>query len=236
MDLEIENLNKSYDELIVFKDFGLKIPEGKIICILGPSGCGKTTLLNMIGGLVKADSGRFSGFENKLLSYIFQEPRLLKWKTVRENIEFVLKDIYPRNKRLEIVDQYLEQVELTTFRDYYPDNLSGGMKQRTAIARAFVYHSDILIMDEPFKGQDLKLKLSLINSFLKLWNKDKRTVIFVTHDIEEAVLLGDEIVVLGSLPARVLKKFTNNVLREERKLKDIRNHQMEREIYEMVIA
>ena len=236
MDLVIENLNKSFAELVVFRDFSLKVPKGKITCILGPSGCGKTTLLNMIGGLVKADSGKFLGFENKVLSYIFQEPRLLKWKTVKENIEFVLKDIYPSNKRIEIVDHYLEQVELTDFKDYYPDNLSGGMKQRVAIARAFVYPSDIFIMDEPFKGQDLKLKLSLFDSFLKFWNQNKRTVIFVTHDIEEAILLGDEIVVLGSLPTKILKKFTNDMLREERKFKDIRNHQMEKEIFELVIA
>lgn len=236
MDLVIENLSKSYDELVVFKDFNLKIPERKITCILGPSGCGKTTLLNIIGGLVKADSGNFSGFDNKVFSYLFQEPRLLKWKTVQENIEFVLKDIYSREKRTESVDQYLELVELADFRDYYPDKLSGGMKQRTAIARAFIYPSDILIMDEPFKGQDLKMKLSLINSFLSLWNKDKRTVIFVTHDIEEAVLLGDEIIVLGSSPARIIKRFINEMPREERKFKDIRNYQMEREIYEMVTA
>jgi NitT/TauT family transport system ATP-binding protein len=235
MDLAIENLNKSFGELVVFNTFSLKIAEGKITCILGPSGCGKTTLLNIIGGLVKADSGKFLGLENKVISYIFQEPRLLKWKNVRENIEFVLKDLYPRKTRLKITDQYIEQVKLTPFKYFYPDNLSGGMKHRTAIARAFVYPSDILMMDEPFKGQDLKQKLSLINLLLELWKNDTRTVIFVTHDIEEAVLLGDEIIVLGSLPAKILKKFTNNIQREERKLKDIRNYLMEKEIYDLVI-
>lgn len=235
MDLVIENLNKSYNELVIFKDFSLKIPMGKITCILGPSGCGKTTLLNIIGGLVKADSGKFLGLENKVLSYIFQEPRLLKWKNVRENIEFVLKDLYPRETRLKIVDQYIEQVKLTPFRYFYPNNLSGGMKHRTAIARAFVYPSDILIMDEPFKGQDLKLKLSLTNLLLELWKNDMRTVIFVTHDIEEAVLLGDEIFVLGNPPTKILKRFTNNIQREERNLKDIRNYLMEKEIFDLVI-
>lgn len=235
MDLSIENLNKSFDELVIFKDFSIKIPEGKITCILGPSGCGKTTLLNIIGGLVKADSGKFLGLENKVLSYIFQEPRLLKWKNVRENIEFVLKDLYPREKRLKIIDQYIEQVKLTPFREYYPDNLSGGMKHRASIARAFVYPSDILMMDEPFKGQDLKLKLSLIKLLLELLNNDTRTVIFVTHDIEEAVMLGDEIIVLGSLPAKILKKYSNIIEREKRELKDIRNYLIEKEIYNLVI-
>jgi NitT/TauT family transport system ATP-binding protein len=235
MDFAIENLNKSFAELIIFKDFSLKIPEGKITCLLGPSGCGKTTLLNILGGLVKADSGNFWGLENKVISYIFQEPRLIKWKNVRENIEFVLKDLYPSKARLEIVDQYIEKVELAPFKYFYPDNLSGGMKHRAAIARAFVYPSDILMMDEPFKGQDLKLKISLINLLLELWKNDRRTVIFVTHDIEEAVLLGDEIIVLGSPPAKILKKFTNTIRREERKLKDIRNYLMEKEIYNLVI-
>jgi NitT/TauT family transport system ATP-binding protein len=235
MDLVIENLNKSYDKLVIFKDFSLIIPEGKFTCILGPSGCGKTTLLNILGGLVKADSGKFLGLENKTLSYIFQEPRLLRWKNVRENIEFVLKDLYPRETRQKIVDQYIDKVKLTPFKDYYPDNLSGGMKHRTAIARAFVFPSNILIMDEPFKGQDLKLKLSLINLLMELWKNDKRTVIYVTHDIEEAVLLGDEIIVLGSTPTKILKKFTNNTQREDRKLKDIRNYLMEKEIYDLVM-
>jgi NitT/TauT family transport system ATP-binding protein len=234
MALVIENLRMSYGNLVIFQDFNLKITEGKITCLLGPSGCGKTTLLNIIGGLLKADAGRFTGFENKALSYIFQEPRLMNWKTVRENVEFVLKNKYLGEKRREIVDHYLEQVELSDFKDYYPLNLSGGMKQRTAIARAFVYQSDILLMDEPFKGQDFKLKLSLIDSLLKLWEKDRQTIIFVTHDIEEAVFLGDEIIVLGNIPAKILKMFCNNISRDERKLIDIRNYHMVEEIYLLV--
>jgi NitT/TauT family transport system ATP-binding protein len=234
MALVIENLGKSYDKLVIFKDFDLEITEGKITCLLGPSGCGKTTLLNIIGGLLKADSGRFRGFENKVLSYIFQEPRLMNWKTVRENVEFVLKGKFPGPERRKIVDQYLEEVELTDFKDYYPKNLSGGMKHRTAIARAFVCQSDILIMDEPFKGQDLKIKLSLIDSLLKLWEKDQRTVIFVTHDIEEAVFLGDEIIVLSSTPAKILKKFSNDMRRDERELIDIRNYHIVKEIYMLI--
>lgn len=235
MDLVIENLNKRFNDLIIFQDFNIHIQEGKITCILGPSGCGKTTLLNIIAGLAKEDSGKFTGLENKVISYMFQEPRLLKWKSVRKNIEFVLKDLYSRKQRLKIADQYIEMVKLTPFKNYYPDKLSGGMKHRTAIARAFVYPSDILMMDEPFKGQDFKLKSSLIDLLLELWNNDKRTIIFVTHDIEEAVLLGDEIIVLGNPPSRILKKFTNDMLREERKHKDIRNYLMEKEIYELVI-
>lgn len=235
MDLVIENLNKRFDDLIIFQDFNIHIQEGKITCILGPSGCGKTTLLNIIAGLAKEDSGKFTGLGNKVISYMFQEPRLLKWKSVRNNIEFVLKDLYSRKQRLKIADQYIEMVKLTPFKNYYPDKLSGGMKHRTAIARAFVYPSDILMMDEPFKGQDFKLKSSLIDLLLELWNNDKRTIIFVTHDIEEAVMLGDEIIVLGNPPSRILKKFTNDILREERKHKDIRNYLMEKEIYELVI-
>ena len=108
------------------------------------------------------------------------------------------------------------------------------MKHRTAIARAFVYQSDILIMDEPFKGQDLKIKLSLIDSLLKLREKDQRTIIFVTHDIEEAVFLGDEIIVLSSTPAKILKKYSNDMRRDERELIDIRNYHIVKEIYMLI--
>ena len=236
MELAIENLSKSFCNLTVFEDFSLKLPEKKITCILGPSGCGKTTLLNMVAGILKPDDGQFKGFEEKNISYLFQEPRLLKWKTVWENIEFVLKDSYTKEKRQEIISKYLELVDLTDFKDYYPDKLSGGMLQRVAIARAFVYSSDILIMDEPFKALDMKLKILLMDSFMKLWLNDLRTVIFVTHDIEEAIYLGDEIFVLSGLPSKIKKKFTNDIPRKERSLKDKRNFEIESELYKLIIS
>ncbi|OFI01521.1 bicarbonate transport ATP-binding protein CmpD [Clostridium acetireducens DSM 10703] len=208
MALYIRGLNKAYGNLNIFENFNLHIKENKITCILGPSGCGKTTLLNIISGTLKDYKGELIGFDKKEFSYIFQETRLLEWMTIWKNIEFVLKRIYSKKTREEIIEKYLNMVNLYQFKSYYPRQLSGGMKQRVSIARAFAYPSDILLMDEPFIGIDLKLKSNLIENFINLWNKDLRTVIFVTHNIDEAFLLGDEIYILGGYPTKVENKIT----------------------------
>jgi len=210
MPLKIDNLNKSFHNINLFKDFNIEIQENTISCILGPSGCGKTTLLNIIGNTIQADSGILEGFENKKLSYIFQEPRLLPWKTVKENISFVLNEGNLNDVKKEIIDRYIKLVELDNFANYYPSKLSGGMKQRVAIARAFSYPSDIILMDEPLKALDLKLKLNLMKAFRRIWQFDKRTVIFVTHDIDEALLIGNDIYVFSKAPVNIKEKFSIN--------------------------
>lgn len=207
MDIEVRKLTKKFNDLTVFNDFDIKIPENKITAVIGESGCGKTTLLNILSGIYDADKGVFKNLARKTVSYIFQEPRLLEWKTVKGNIEFVLKDTYSPQERRIIAEKYMILVGLDRFSNYYPYQLSGGMAQRVAIARAFAFPSDILLMDEPFKQLDIKLKKDILNSFLELWHTDKRTVIFVTHDIEEAVTLGDEIFVLKGLPAEIIKNI-----------------------------
>jgi NitT/TauT family transport system ATP-binding protein len=204
MSLEIKNIRKSYQDILLFEDFSVGFEEGRITCILGPSGCGKTTLLNMIGGIVKPGGGSMDGFEGKRISYIFQDPRLLPWKTVRQNIEFVLDKEKAETEKREITDRFIRLVELEGFENYYPSKLSGGMRQRVSIARAFAYPSDVILMDEPLKGLDVKLKLNLIRTFTRIWESDKRTVIFVTHDVEEALLLGNEILVLSNPPAKIV--------------------------------
>ncbi|HOW39154.1 MAG TPA: ABC transporter ATP-binding protein [Bacteroidales bacterium] len=203
MTLKISNLNKKYNDIRIFTDFSMEINPGLITCILGPSGCGKTTLLNIIGGITSADSGELTGFEGRGMSYIFQDPRLLPWKTVRGNIEFVISgDISPAERK-EHSDRLLRSVGLRDFAGYYPSQLSGGMRQRVSIARAFACSSDIILMDEPLKGLDITLKQNIIKWFSGIWASDKRTVIFVTHDIDEAIMLGDEIIVLSGLPAQI---------------------------------
>lgn len=203
MSLHIKNLHKSYDELLLFSNFNLDIAEGEITCILGPSGGGKTTLLNIIAGLVEPNGGNLVGFNGKVLSYIFQDPRLLPWKTVQENIEFVLTNAYEQTQRQAIASRFIKLVELTGFASYYPSQLSGGMRQRVAIARAFAYPSDLILMDEPLKGLDVKMKMNLLKAFSRIWQADKRTVIFVTHDVDEALMLGNTIIVLGDIPIAV---------------------------------
>ncbi len=207
MNTGLKNINMDFNGLIVLKDFNLDFSSDSITCILGPSGCGKTTLLNIIAGTIKPKQGELIGFENKVLSYIFQEPRLLPWLTVRGNIEFPLLDIYPSKKRKEISKRFLRLMDLEGFKTFYPNHLSGGMKQRVSIARAFAYPSDIILMDEPLKGLDFKLKLNLIQTFTKLWAVEKRTVIFVTHDVDEALMLGSQIIVLSKAPAEIKTKL-----------------------------
>ncbi|MFO7368709.1 MAG: ATP-binding cassette domain-containing protein [Bacteroidales bacterium] len=204
-ELEIKGLHKAYGEMAIFRDFSLTFPLGQITCILGPSGCGKTTLLNIIGGLTLPDGGLLSGFEDKTISYIFQDPRLLPWKTVEENISFVLNQNLPEAERKKITSRFIRLVDLEGFEGYYPSKLSGGMRQRVSIARAFAYPSDIILMDEPLKGLDVKLKYNLIRTFSHIWQSDKRTVIFVTHDVDEALLMGHEIVVMSQAPVKVLE-------------------------------
>ena len=204
MSLEIKGLYKDFDEISLFRDFSIGFPEGTITCILGPSGCGKTTLLNIIGNIIKPDRGTLAGFDEKVISYIFQDPRLLPWKTVKGNIEFVLSKDMPADERGKLTDRFIRLVELDGFAGYYPSKLSGGMRQRVSIARAFACYSDIILMDEPLKGLDIKLKLNLIETFSRIWQADKRTVIFVTHDVDEALLLGNEIVVLSQAPVKIV--------------------------------
>jgi len=204
MALLIDNLNKKYNDILLYRDFSISFTEGIITCILGPSGCGKTTLLNIIGRITLPDSGNMSGFEGKLMSYIFQDPRLLLWKTVRGNIEFVMDRGMTANERKKESDRLIRLVELDTFADYYPSQLSGGMRQRVSIARAFASHSDIILMDEPLKGLDFALKQNMIKSFSRIWKTDRRTVIFVTHDVDEAILLGEEIMVMSRPPVNIV--------------------------------
>ncbi len=218
--LTINNLQKIYNNKVVFQGLSISIPLNRVTCILGPSGCGKTTLLNLISGIEKADSGELDDFQNHTFSYVFQDSRLLPWKSIQENLEFVLKNKYVSSERTELIHKYLDMVGLGDFKNYYPERLSGGMRQRAAIARAFVYPSDILVMDEPFKGLDIKIKKYIMKKFLELWYEDQRTVIFVTHDIEECLMVADKILVLSHPPAKINYEGLIQIPHYERSLQD----------------
>lgn len=185
--IEIKNLNVKYGQKVVYEDFSLSVEEGKTLCVLGESGCGKTTLLNALANLIKS-SGDFPGLD---CSYIFQTPRLLPNLTVYGNLKLICKEG-------ERIEQILKKLGLEDKKDSYPSKLSGGEAQRVAIARAFLKDCDILLMDEPFSSLDLKLKISIMDGFLKMSEEIPRTTLFVTHDIDEALYLADRIVLIES--------------------------------------
>ncbi len=191
----------SYGDIKVFDDFTLDIMEGKINCIVGPSGCGKTSILNILAGIVKD----FTGIANigDDLAYIFQESRLLPWCSVYDNIKIVKK----KEDKAKILS-ILKDLGLDGFERKYPNELSGGMKQRVSIARGFYYDPSILLMDEPFKSLDYDLRIGLINYLKNLYSKTGKTILFITHDIDEALLLGHKVIVLSSRPT-VIKATYN---------------------------
>ena len=207
--IRIENINKRYDDNVIFENFKIDFYENKINCILGKSGCGKTTLLNIISGVIQNDTKDFKGIENLGISYIFQDDRLIEWLTVEDNIKLVIKKHYNEKEINELCDKYLKLVGIYEYKNYYPQRLSGGIRQRVNIARAFIYPSKIIIMDEPFKSIDIKNKRIIMDNFKEILQKDNRTVLFVTHDIEEAIYLGDSGVILGDRPVKIKKVFDN---------------------------
>ncbi|WP_414733960.1 ABC transporter ATP-binding protein [Acetobacterium carbinolicum] len=220
--IEIRSLNKSYEDYQVLYNLSLKIWPGELICVIGPSGCGKSTLLNLIGGFVKGDQGEIllNGLlvekPSRKCIMVFQEfDQLFSWQTVRHNIEFPLKKAPDRLTNQEIrtrVDHYLAMVNLSDFGDYYPNQLSGGMKQRTALARALALSPQLLLMDEPFGSLDAQTKRDLQDTLLKIKEETRATTVFVTHDIREALYLADRIVVLrAGTVAAVIKNQSRNV-------------------------
>ncbi|GKX29920.1 ABC transporter ATP-binding protein [Vallitalea longa] len=215
--IRLKNISKAFDDLVIFKDFNMDIEKGKIICFLGASGCGKTTLLNIISGTLEYDIGSIEGTSDNV-SYIFQDTRLLPWATIEDNITFVLKSNNEIDAK-KLAKKYIDIVKLTQFCKYYPKQLSGGMKQRVSIARAFAYKAEMLLMDEPFQGLDYDLKIELINAFLELWEEDNRTVVFVTHDIDEALLLADKIYILEGRPAKIKKELSIDIPKRDRMVK-----------------
>lgn len=201
---------KSFGQTRVLSDFSFSVPAGRIICLIGPSGCGKTTILNLLAGLDQPDTGSVSGTKNLRISCVFQEPRLLPRKTVSENISFVLQDLTPLSRQ-ELIDTYLKAMGLYENKNSYPKALSGGMKQRLALCRAFAFPHDLLLLDEPFKSLDAPLRMELVQQVAGMWEENPRTIVFVTHDILDALLLGHFILVLSARPTAVLDTLEINI-------------------------
>jgi NitT/TauT family transport system ATP-binding protein len=201
--------DRSSQDIHVLEDIDLEVREGEFVCIVGPSGCGKSTLLNIAGGFLEATAGEIrvddkpvNGPDPKRV-FIFQENGIFPWMSVEENIGFGVKRA-TQDERRELVRHYVEMVGLSGFDRAYPGELSGGMKQRVEIARALAAEPDVLFMDEPFGALDYLTRLRLRHELIQIWQRERRTVLFVTHDVEEAVQLADRIVVMGRRPSRIL--------------------------------
>jgi NitT/TauT family transport system ATP-binding protein len=216
--LEIRHLTKTYPDdrdprrqgLLVLDDVSCAVARNQFVCLLGPSGCGKTTLIRIVAGLTIADGGevlvdgkavRGPGQDRSL---VFQSYGLLPWRTVMGNVEFGLElRGVPRGRRRALCQTYIDKVGLQGFEQHYPHQLSGGMQQRTGLARALSKEPKILLMDEPFAAVDMQTRELLQDELLQIWNTTDTTVVFVTHSIEEAIYLGDRVVVMGAQPGRV---------------------------------
>jgi len=211
MNISIRNLNKSYENEEIFKNFKLDLYDEKVNCIIGNSGCGKSTLLNIIAGLTEIQNGEISGVSLSDISYVFQEDRLIEWLTVKENLELALKKYFDNSILDGKVDEVLKLVGIYDIKNKYPSALSGGMKQRVNIAIAFGKPSKLILMDEPFKSLDYKLKYTIIDEFKNLLNKEKRMVILVTHDLDEAIYFRGNIIVFGNKPVQIKGIFNKDL-------------------------
>ena len=215
--MQLKNIVKNYGDKKVLGGIDIEIEEGKITAILGESGCGKSTLLNIIAGKIKDYSGEiiFEREHEKGISYVFQEDTLIPWKTVYSNLEFVLKGKVEKSQIDERIKKYLKIVNLEGSEKEFPNMLSGGMKRRVGIARAFAFPSNYMFMDEPFEFLDVKIKEEIVEDLIKLQESEKKTIILITHDIDTAITLGENIVVLGENPSVVKSIFTNEFALKE---------------------
>jgi NitT/TauT family transport system ATP-binding protein len=217
--IEIAGVSKVYDttqrgQHLALSDISFTVTEGQFVSILGPSGCGKSTLLYILGGFVEASAGtvRVSGAPvtgpGPDRGPVFQEFALFPWKTVLGNVMYgPLQQGLSKAQAAARARELLELVHLKAFENFYPKELSGGMKQRVALARTLAYHPKILLMDEPFGALDALTRKHLQNELLEMWERDRKTVVFVTHSVEEAVFLSDRVFVMSTAPGRIRKVF-----------------------------
>jgi NitT/TauT family transport system ATP-binding protein len=226
----LENLSQSFnvrnsetrkwERFVALEDFSLSIAPGEFVVIVGPSGCGKSTLLDIVSGLVRPATGSIFIDGHKVTGpaldrgFIMQGYALFPWRTVWRNIEYGLEvKKVPRRQRPAIIERFIDLVDLKGFEQRFPSELSGGMRQRVAIARSLAYDPEVLLMDEPFAAVDAQTRETLQDELMRIWEKTAKTVLFVTHSIEEAVLLGDRIVVMTPHPGRIKAVTETNLPR-----------------------
>ncbi|MCR4944411.1 MAG: ABC transporter ATP-binding protein [Clostridium sp.] len=220
MSIEVKGVSKIFErnENKALHNIDLNINTGEFVCLLGPSGCGKSTLMNMIAGFFKPTEGNIY-IDGEIVDKptidrvtIFQNYGLLPWRTVEKNVQLGLESQkLAKKERKELSDKYINLVGLQEFKNSYPSELSGGMKQRVAIARALAVRPKVLFMDEPFAALDPVIRVKLQEDLINIWKKEKMTVIFVTHDVEEAIFLGTKIVIMAPHPGRVKQVIDNPI-------------------------
>lgn len=222
----------------VLNDLSLAINDGEFVCLLGPSGCGKSTLLNIIAGFlapsqgeVRIDGVRVDGPDSRRI-FVFQERGVFPWLTVEGNVAFGLHKLSPAERR-ERIEHYIQLVGLRGFETAYPQELSGGMKQRLEVARALAVNPDVLYLDEPFGALDSITRLLMRKELLRIWNAEKKTILFVTHDIEESVQLADRVVVMSNRPARI-QRIVDIDIAHPRDLSDPRYIELRDSIFEEI--
>lgn len=236
MSYTINRLEKHYESTPVLAGIDLAIPEGAITVVLGPSGCGKTTLLNILAGLDHDYAGSIDGFAAGRASYVFQEDRLLPWKSARDNIAFVLRPSIEAADAQRLSWQALRAVGLDDQADSMPAAMSGGQRRRVALARAFAYPSDFLLLDEPFSSLDLKTRIAVMDLFVKIRATDGRSAVVVTHDVREAIYLADRIAVLSERPARVLDVVDLSLDRSQRSYTSSAAVELETRLYGSILS
>ena len=247
--LEVRNVSKSFQgptgtPMPVVNDLSLAVAALEFVALLGPSGCGKSTLLRIIDGLTPADSGSVwldgadvTGMPGRGRGMVFQTFDLLPWRTALENVEFGLEvQGMATAERRRVAQAYVELVGLSGFEQAYPHQLSGGMQQRIGIARAFAIRPEVLLMDEPFGALDVQTRDIMQEELLQIWDRERKTVLFVTHGIEEALYLADRIIVFSPRPARIVREFAVPFARPrpEALKADATFQQLRREIWDIL--
>lgn len=223
--LEAKNITKIYHvprgrDVVAIRDLSLAVEEGEFLCLLGASGCGKSTMINMFAGFIQPTAGEvllrgnpISGIEPKC-GMVFQSYALFPWKTVRGNVEFGLKmKGVGKGERRDIAEKFIRLVKLDGFEDHYPTELSGGMQQRVTLARILAADPQVLLMDEPFAALDAMTRQVMQEELLRIQEQSKKTIVFITHNIDEALVLADRVIVLSSRPGRVKAVIKNNLER-----------------------
>lgn len=238
--VSVKNLTKSFGDLLVLDDISFEVMKGEFLCIVGPTGCGKSTFLNLLTRLIPATEGEIlldgepADPKKHSISFVFQEPSAFDWLTVQENIEYGLKIKHRSAEEIKTqTDKIISLLGLEDWRDVYPKDLSVSMEQRVVIGRAFAVNPDLLLMDEPYGQMDIKMRYYLEDEVIRLWEATGSTVLFITHNLEEAVYLAQRVLILSNKPAKIKANIPVDLPRP-RKVSDPEFIKIRKEITDMI--